>query len=147
MPSRPKFSNDVKSKVEEALQAELRNKDIAASKNVSPAYVTKVKHKLKLQNLGIDLNEVGIVRGRPRTIHTAGLEGLRDFLQDFPTARRDECCDFLKEEYDLDVSVWTVGRALATINQTYKKVTRVNARQDPDLATHFLARMAHYIAD
>ena len=105
MPSRPKFSNDVKSKVEEALQAELRNKDIAASKNVSPAYVTKVKHKLKLQNLGIDLNEVGIVRGRPRTIHTAGLEGLRDFLQDFPTARRDEYCDFLKEEYDLDVSV------------------------------------------
>ena len=73
------------------------------------------------------MDEVPIIRGRRRLIHHAAEQGLTEFLEDNPTALREECCDFLKDEYDIDADVTTVGRALAKLNLTNKRATKINA--------------------
>ena len=127
------------------LESKIKPCNIATVQKVSRSFVTKVKNEMEHEALS--LNAYKAFKGRPKSIHLAGMNGLADFLEDWPTARLDECCDFLREEYQIDVSRSTVCRALKSINITHKRVTRVNARQDEDLLIHFMAYMAPYTVD
>ena len=40
-----------------------------------------------------------------------------------------------------------VGRVLAVLNLTNKRITKINARRDDELIINFLARIANYTID
>jgi len=88
------------------------------------------------------------VQSRPVKIHKEAEEGIIDFLEEYPTARRDEICDFLFDEYDIQCGVMTVSRALKRINMTHKVAGRIHTEQDAELRAAYLAEIAQlYTAD
>ena len=86
------------------------NGDIAVDCGVSPSYVSQQKALLELQELGLE--EYSVVRGRPKAIHGDALQAIVNFIEDFPTARRDEVCDLLKDEFEISVAPNIVSRYL-----------------------------------
>lgn len=78
------------------------------------------------------------VRGAPRKI-TAEMEAcILEFLVDYPTALLDEVQDLLVDEFDERISLSTIGRAIARLKMTRKRVQFVNPRQDPVLREQHL---------
>ncbi|KIX01405.1 uncharacterized protein Z518_09131 [Rhinocladiella mackenziei CBS 650.93] len=80
----------------------------------------------------VGFDEFYPAQGRPEAIRDAGMQGLREFIEEWPTARLNECCDFLCEEFHVNVCVSTAYRALKALNLMHKRLTRINARQDKD---------------
>ena len=73
------------------------------------------------------MDEVPIVRGRRRLIYYAAEQGLTKFLEDNLIALKEECYNFLKDEYNIDADVITIRRALVKLNLTNKRATKINA--------------------
>jgi transposase len=119
------------------------NGDIAVDCGVSPSYVSQQKALLEVMEMGLDSGPIG----RPRAIHKEAQQAIVDFIEDFPTARRDEVCDLLKDEFDISVAPNTVGRCLKELEITHKRVSRINIRCDEDLCTQFIADMTRYTPD
>jgi transposase len=119
------------------------NGDIAVDCGVSPSYVSQQKALLEVMEMGLDSGPIG----RPRAIHKEAQQAIVDFIEDFPTARRDEVCDLLKDEFDISVAPNTVGRCLKELEITHKRVSRINIRRDEDLCTQFIADMTRYTPD
>lgn len=135
----------MKEAVELALETTATQKAISKAHRVSEAYVTKVKYQNGDKEVGLD--QFYPKNGRPPVLHDTAVAGLKDFLEDWPTARLDESCDFIFEEYGLSVSTSTVSRVLSKENITHKRITRVNARRDEEWITAFMAEMADYTAE
>ncbi|OAG33765.1 hypothetical protein AYO21_12170 [Fonsecaea monophora] len=72
------------------------------------------------------------------------MTAINQFIQDFPTAQRDEVCDLLKEEFNIEVHPTTAGRILKKLGLTRKRVNKINIRRDESLVTAFLANMTQY---
>ena len=81
-------------------------------------------------------------QGRPQKIHREVEEGIIDFLEEYPTVRRDEVCDFLSDEYDIECGVHTVGRVLKELKMTHKVARRIHTEQDDELRAAYLAEIA-----
>ena len=87
------------------------------------------------------------VQGRPRKVHAEAEEGIVDFLEEYPTAQLDEICDFLSDEYDIDVTRMTASRVLRKLKVTYKTVRRVHTEQDPYLRASYMASLTELSAE
>jgi transposase len=135
------FADSVRDRVRIQIEMGVGNSDIAADCRVSPSYVSKQKALLKVIEMG--LVDSG-VSSRPRAIHKEAQQAIVDFIEDFPTARRDEVCDLLKDEFDISVAPNIVSRYLKELEITYRRISRINIRRDEDLCTQFLADMTRY---
>ena len=145
MPSQPKFDPIVKDIVLTTLRVEVQGIVIAKAQGVSNAYVSKVRRELRYSTL--EINDITPIKGRPKAIHHAAMVGLHDFTMDWPTARLDECYDYLRDEFDIETYISTVSRALKALDITHKQVTKVNSRRDDDLVSAFIAQMANYTSN
>jgi transposase len=139
------YAQSVHNQVILQIELGLSNGDIAKACHVSPSFVSQKKAYLKLQELGLE--EHSGVRGRPKAIHKEAIQGIVDFLEDFPTARCDEICDLLEDDYNISVSLSTVRRYLERLKITHKRVSRINIRRDEDLCAQFLTEMTRYTPD
>ncbi|OQV11280.1 hypothetical protein CLAIMM_15140 [Cladophialophora immunda] len=143
--SHPRKAKDIRTTVSTQLALGMRPIDVSRVNNVSPSFVTQQRHRDEAESLGLEAG--GVVRGRPRAIHAAAMEAINLFIEDFPTARRDEICDLLKEEYDIDVHATTAGRILKELDLTRKRITKINIRRDETLVAAFLAEMTRFTPD
>ena len=144
--SHPKYSNAVRAMLEAHIRAGVRSCDIVREMRVSKSWVSALRSSYEVFGI-VSPAHLG-VQGRPRKIYTEAEEGIYDFLLAYPTARRDEVCDFLFDEFDIECSVYTVGRVLRRIYITLKVAGRVHTEQDSELRATYLARVTHnYSAD
>ena len=139
-----RYSDQVRDMIQLQLCAGVRPSQVASNLNVSRPFISKLRARFDLPTEALSLLPR---RGQPRKVGSEAEEGLRDFLEEYPTARRDEACDFLRDEYGVDCSKWTVGRVIKRLNLTYKRVGIINIRRDEALRASFMARMAEYTAE
>lgn len=72
------------------------------------------------------------VGGRPRSITSSMLDALRKRLLEKPDLYQEEMVH-LRDEFNIEVSTQSVGRALRSIGWTKKKIRRIAKRQNADL--------------
>ena len=143
--SHPKYSEQVRLLIESNLNVGVRPIDIAKRLQVSPAFVSRLRSNISLFG---DVSPPPLsVQGRPRKIHSEAEEGILDFLDEYPTARADEVCDFLSDEFNIEVSTWTARRVLKRLCLSHKKVEHVRTEQDAALQSAYLGRMTQYSVD
>ncbi|KAK5311908.1 hypothetical protein LTR93_011548 [Exophiala xenobiotica] len=140
-----KFSPAVRDAVELALDTTAKQKDISLAHGVSESYISKTKGKKRDKELGLD--QYYPKNGRLPILDDAAVADLLEFLEDWPTARLDECCGFLHEGHEINASTSTISRVLKQHKITHKRVTRINARRDEDLLTEVQGEMAEYTAE
>ena len=88
------------------------------------------------------------VQGRPRKIYHEAEEGIKDFLDEYPTARLDDVEDFLADEYDIKAGLSTSSQCLKWIRVTYKTARRVHTEQDKAVRVAYFAEVTRsYTAD
>lgn len=144
MAANHKSSPALKEAVELALETTAKQKDISLKHNVSESYISKTKAKKRDRELGLDQYDPR--NGRPPILDDAAVAGLLEFLEDWPTPRLAECCDFLLEEHEINAPTSTISRVLKQHKITHKRITRINARRDDDLIIQFMAEMSEYTA-
>ena len=107
--------------------------------------IVKAERKtgMLLSALGLPLRD-SVKTGRPTKLTEEARRGVIDFFEDFLTARRDEVCDLLREDYDLEVHPTTVGDYLRSLNITNKRISRINIRRDETLVADFCAQRANF---
>jgi hypothetical protein len=66
------------------------------------------------------------------------LDALRKRLLEKSDLYQDEMVHFLRDEFDIEVSTQSVGRALRSIGWTKKKIRRIAKRQNADLRDFYL---------
>lgn len=106
-------------------------KELEAINPSSPDHYQAVKRdvarkvrKFKAFHTTSNLKSLGInVGGAPRLIHRLAEDFVIEILAESPTMWRDEICDALLNEFDIDVSPWTVGRMLRREGLTHKVST------------------------
>jgi hypothetical protein len=81
--------------------------------------------------------------GQPRLITPPMLAALCDRLLEKPGLFRDEMAVFLYE-FDVLVSVSSIGRALASINWTEKATRRIANERDADLRDFYLHKLSSF---
>ncbi|KAH0843342.1 hypothetical protein FOPE_08408 [Fonsecaea pedrosoi] len=74
----------IRTTVSAQLALGMRPIDVSRVNNVSPSFVTQQRHRDEEESLGLEPG--GVVRGRPRAIHSAAMTAINQFIQDFPTA-------------------------------------------------------------
>ena len=137
--SHPRYSDALRDLIESQLQCGIPQIDIVRSLRVSKSWVSNLRSNFDCYGT-VSPPPVG-VQGRPRKVNAEAEEGIVDFLEEYPTARLDEVCDFLNDEYDVRVSRNTAGRVLHRLNQTSKVARRVHTEQDPEVRALFMANL------
>src|SRR5689334_15327859 len=76
--------------------------------------------------------------GRPRTITPPMLSALCDRLLEKPDMYQDEIAVFLWDEFEVLVTTFSIGRALASIGWSKKIARRIAQEQNADLRDLYL---------
>ena len=143
--SHPRYSDQLRKLIEASIAAGVRTCEIASYFRVSEPMVSQLRGLY--DTFGTVLVPALGVQGRPRKIHMEAEEGVVDFLEEYPTARQDEVCDFLLDEYDISTSPSLVCRLLKRLRISSKLIERTHAEQDPALRVSYLANLTQYTAD
>ncbi|RMZ81378.1 hypothetical protein DV738_g2263, partial [Chaetothyriales sp. CBS 135597] len=115
--SHPKYDQRMRYLIALYLEAGFRNTDIANTLGVSKSFVSTIKSNVSQYNNPSP--PIGGIQGAPRKVSAAAEEGIVDFLREHPAApTRDEVAQFLRDEYNIDISVTTVGRLLQRLKDT-----------------------------
>ena len=138
--SHPRYARDVRSLIETHIESGIRSRDIARDINVSESFISQLRSHYEV--FGTVTPPHPGIQGRPRLIHAEAEEGIIDFLEEYPTARRDEICDFLFDEYDIQCGPVTVGRVLQRLKVTNKVIGRIHTEQDSKLRSTYLVEIA-----
>jgi len=77
------------------------------------------------------------VQGRPRKIHHDAEEGVKEFIEQNPTAYQDEIVEFLASEFDISVHRTTVCRLLEKLGETHKRIERAAGERDDEERAHW----------
>lgn len=80
--------------------------------------------------------------GRPKTITPVMLTALCDRLYREPGLYRDEMIEFLRKEFDVEVSRTALSRTLASAGWSKKVSRNVAKERDPDLRAHYIRQIA-----
>ena len=144
--SHPRYSRELRGLLESHLDAGVRQRDIARALGVSKSFVSDMR--LRFDVFGTTSPVYLGIQGRPRKIHHEAEEGIKDFLDEYPTARLDEVGDFLANEYDIEAGLLTISQCLKRIRVTYKTARRVHTEQDEAVQAAYFAEVARsYTAD
>ena len=71
------------------------------------------------------------VQGRPRTLSPLVENALLEYLEQRPTAYRDEMCWFLWDEFEIQVAERTMSDILKRLGWTHKKVSAESTSLSP----------------
>ena len=137
----PRYCAHIRSLLESHLEAGIQSRDITRFMQVSESFVSQMRSNFDMFGTVTPL-PLG-VQGRPRAINHEVEEGMRDFLEEYGTARLDEVCDFLFNEYDIVTSTLSVSRCLKRMDITSKIAWHVYAKQDPEIRAAYLTTIAH----
>jgi hypothetical protein len=96
MPVNLKYSNSVRCTVETCLRTGVPPLQIAEEIRVSHQWVYNLRKNLEAFDTVSP--HPRSVQGRPRKIHHDAEEGVKDFLEQNPTAYQDEIAEFLDSE-------------------------------------------------
>ena len=140
--SHPRYARDLRALVEADLAAGVRQRDIARSHRVSESFVYQMRLHYEAFGTTQASPSLCALQGRRRKVHKEAEEGIIDFLEEYPTARRDEVVDFLADEYDISCGVHTAGRVLQRLKMTYKTARLIHTEQDDELRATYLAEIA-----
>ena len=108
--SHPRYARDLRALVEANIEADIRSIDIARSLRVSTSFVCQLRSHYEAFGT-VSPPPLG-VQGRPLKIHKEAEEGIINFLEEYPTARRDDIYDFLFNEYDIHYNIITISDIL-----------------------------------
>jgi hypothetical protein len=103
-----------------------------------------------IRNIGSNMRLFGKTKaptngaGRQRLITPPMLAALCDRLLEKPGLFRDEMAVFLYDEFDVLVSVASIGRALASINWTKKATRRIANERNADLRDFYLHKLSSF---
>ncbi|SLM38775.1 Winged helix-turn-helix DNA-binding domain [Lasallia pustulata] len=143
--SHPRYTDEVRNLIQDSVTAGARTCDIASYLRVSDSMVSRLRGFY--ETFGTVSPAHPGVQGRPRKIHKEAEEGVIDFLDEYPTARQDEVCDFLADEYDIHTTPSSVCRLFKRLQFSSKLVERQHGEQDPLLRASYLADLTQYSAD
>lgn len=82
--------------------------------------------------------------GRKRRISPSMLDALREYLQKKPGSYQYEMKDFLQKEFEVPVTTSSIGRALASMGWTKKKIRRVAKGRNADLRDTYLYNISKF---
>ncbi|RMZ75166.1 hypothetical protein DV737_g5420, partial [Chaetothyriales sp. CBS 132003] len=116
--SHPKYDQRIRYLIALYLEAGFRNTDIANTLGVSKSFVSTIKSNVSQYNNPSP--PIGGIQGAPRKVSAAAEEGIVEFLKEHPTPTRDEVANFLRDKYDIDISVTTVGRLLQRLKDDHR---------------------------
>ena len=142
--SYPRYSDRLRQMIEDCISADVRTRDIARLLRIRDSMVSQLRGSFNVYGT---VTPPSALQGRPRKIYREAEEGIVDFLEEYPTARQDEVCDFLLDEYDISASQSTVSRILNRLRLSSKLVSRQHAEQDPALRASYLANLTQYSVD
>lgn len=134
------YSRDRRQLIATNIEGEVEGQAIADQLNVSPQLVSYYKRKLKTFGT-IDPPRQGPNEPRPR-LHAAAQDALKDHVAANSTSYLDEIQAWLEEEWDLHLSLQTIGRFLKSINHTHKKTDKTNEVRDDYLRAAWLAKLS-----
>jgi transposase len=127
----------------------IRNMIISKCKNVEIAKAVRCS-RVTVRNIRLKLHVYGNTRappnggGRKRSITPPMLDALRDYLQKRPGSYHYEMKDFLQKEFEVPVTTSSIGRALASIGWTKKKIRRVAKGRNADLRDLYLHNISEF---
>ena len=137
-PNLPQSSHDM---IRDMIISKCKNAEIA--KAVPCSVVT-------VRNIRLNLHTYGSTKappnggGRKRSITPPMLDALREYLQKRPGSHQDEMKIFLQNEFEVPVTTSSMGRALASIRWTKKKMRRVAKGRNADLRDFYLHNISEF---
>ena len=137
--SHPRYSRELRGLLESHLAAGVKGRDIVRALRVSESFVSQIRARFEI--FGTTSPTHPGVQGHPRKIHHEAEEGIKDFLDEYPTTRLDEIEDFLADEYDIVVGLSTVSQCLKRICVTYKTARKVHTKQDEAIQAAYFAKV------
>ena len=140
--SHPRYDRQVRALLEANIDAGVRSRDIAQDMGVSESFVCQMRSHISTFGSIDAASSYNATQGRLRKIHHEAKEGIIDFLEKYPIARRDEICDFLSDEYNISYCPKTAGRVLKDLKITHKAVSWIHTEQDDELRAAYLAEIA-----
>ena len=146
MPSRPRYSDDLRAMVKLFIQAGCPPLDIADDLKVSHQWVYELRRRYEVFG-DVKLPSCLASRGRPCKLHQAAIEGVGDFMEEYLQAYMDEVKAFLLEEYEIEVSLSTVTRRVREIGLTNKRTERTYPGRSDELRDAWLVEIAEYEAN
>jgi hypothetical protein len=72
------------------------------------------------------------------------LDALCDRLTEKPGLHRDEMAVFLYDEFGILVSVFSIGRALASVKWTKKVTRRIASERNADLRDFYMHQLSEF---
>lgn len=139
MPLNLRYSNSVRCTVETCLRTGVPPLQIAEQVRVSSDWVYKLRKNLEAFDTVTPCPLS--VQGRPRKIHHDAEEGVKEFLDQNPTAYQDEIAEFLDSEYLIQVYRSTVSRLLKKLGHTNKRIERAAEERDDEERAHWRSRL------
>ena len=128
------------------IKAGVSTAEIVDALNVSDRTVRHYRRNIRI--FGVHDPAPFSVQGRPRKIHAAAEEGLRELLTANSTMMLDEIQDWLAEEWKIEVSIPAIYQTMRRLKLSHKKTEVRNVDADEDLRKLWLWRMhTHYRAD
>lgn len=114
--------------------------------------IAKAAHcsRVTVRNIRLNLHVYGNTRapqnggGRKRSITPPMIDALRDYLQKRPGSYQYEMKDFIQKEFEVPVTTSSIGRALASIGWTIKKIRRIAKGRNADLRDLYLHNISEF---
>lgn len=111
--SHPRHDNELRETIKSQLAWGLPGNAIAEHHDVSPSFVSQLNIERKTPPEVLE--SLKRKRGAKNKIHEPARLAVVGYLEAHPKAVRSDVVDFLKREFDIDVSVETVGRLLRVL--------------------------------
>ncbi len=138
-PMAPKLAASQHQQIEGMIQSGLTNRQIVDAVGCSKRTVSRHRANLRLFNsTKAPPNRVGC---RRKILPVVG-EALLHRLTEQPDLYRSDMINFLREEYDVDVSLSTVTRLLQDVDWSRKISCRVGQQQNPILRDLYLYKLS-----
>ncbi|KAK4068649.1 hypothetical protein Purlil1_13759 [Purpureocillium lilacinum] len=113
----------------------LTNKEIARAANCSPRSVRRIRSNLLLFGSTRAPSNGG---GRPKSISPLMVTALLDKLESEPSVRLQDMAAFLNDEFEADVTRFSVGRALKAAGWSRKSTQNVTKERNARLRDEYM---------
>ncbi|ETI27052.1 hypothetical protein G647_10151 [Cladophialophora carrionii CBS 160.54] len=108
-----RYSDEVRNLVLVQLAAGVKPSDIAAALGVSQPFISQVKTRSAIDPEILERNRRP--RGRPPKVPDYAFQGVKGYLAEHPAAERRAIQQNLKERFNIDVHLTTIGRLVQAL--------------------------------